>query len=407
MTGLPADAITERATVVIHPESDPGRLPMPGEGEDDGWINRWMQPTGRQSVILSLLVGALVALVTLLVYETGGTTFVWAHLMYLPIILAATTLGIYGGVAAALVAAFAVGPYMPMDVRGGLPQPAFNWISRTVLFLVVGAFNGSVSSLLHSRIVQLKKAHRRLFQAHQELKNAQMRLIQTAKLESIGRLTASVAHEVKNPLAVIQLGLDYLTRTGGTTASRDSAETLQEMADAVQRADTIIKGLLSFSRTAPLTVVLGDLNSLLEESLLLVKHELVRHHVSLEKRLAASLPEIELDRNKVKQVFINLFMNAAEAMGDAGTLSVETSMAMAGQGVRVEIEDTGTGIPQDNLEKLFEPFFSTKPIGSGTGLGLSLSRNIIDMHQGTITIGNRKDSHGAIVAITFPVPSRG
>jgi len=158
------------------------------------------------------------------------------------------------------------------------------------------------------------------------MKNSSMpslKLIQTAKLESIGRLAAGVAHEVKNPLAVIQLGIDYLNQTAKATANRDCIETIQEMDDAVRRADAVIKGLLDFSRSEQLSLSLLDLNSVIEESLLLVKHELTRNHISLEKHLADPLPQVELDRNKIKQVFINVFMNAIHAMGNNGDMSSE------------------------------------------------------------------------------------
>jgi signal transduction histidine kinase len=394
--------------------NQPTQMPVPEE--DKNWVSRWLQPTGSRAASLSLVIVGLIVMVSLLVYETGGTRFAWLHLMYLPIILAAAGFGIYGGIAAALLAGFAVGPYMPMNVMTGLPQTTSNWAFRISFFLLVGAFSGLISNFLNGQINRLKQTHQRLLQAHEELKNAQMKLIQTAKLESIGRLAAGLAHEVKNPLAVIQLGVDYLTRTAKDDASRDAIETIQEMADAVQRADTVIKGLLNFSRSEKLVLVPADLNSIIEASLVLVRHELTKNNIILEKNLAEGLPPVELDQAKVKQVFINTFMNAVQAMGDKGNLSVktfsqQTSTDAAGQSpasesVGVQIEDTGSGIAEDKLDKLFEPFFTTKPVGSGTGLGLSVSRNIIELHRGSIRIANRTDIRGVAVTIMFPVPNR-
>ena len=353
-----------------------------------------------------------------MVYATGGTTFAWVHLMYLPIILASAIFGIRGGVGTALLAGLALGPYMLMDVTKGLPQETSNWVFRMSFFVLVGGFSGLISKILNGQINRLKETHKNLLESHEELKNAQIKLIQTAKLESIGRLAAGVAHEVKNPLAVIQLGVDYLTRTAKDTASRDYIETVQDMDDAVRRADFVIKGLLNFSRLEQLNLVQLDLNPVIEESLMMVKHELTGNHISLEKHLAKQLPEIELDRNKIKQVFINVFMNAIQAMDGKGDLSVKTFISRpastdaavqtpAGERVVVEIQDTGTGIPDDKLDKLFEPFFTTKPVGTGTGLGLSVSRNIIEMHRATIRIANRKEAHGVCVTISFPIPNRG
>jgi signal transduction histidine kinase len=268
-----------------------------------------------------------------------------------------------------------------------------------------------IFNILNGQINRLRETHLRLLQAHEELKSAQMRLIQTAKLESVGRLAAGVAHEVKNPLAIVQLGVDYLNRALKNVGNPDCLESVQEMGDAVRRADTVIKGLLDFSRSEQLSLVPQDLNTAIEEALLLVKHELTTHQIELDQQLAPQLPRIDLDRNKVKQVFINIFMNAIQAMGDQGTLLVKTALApaapgTAGRSVVMQTEDTGTGVPEDKLDKLFEPFFTTKPVGSGTGLGLSVSQKIIELHRGTISIANRTGTHGVAVTITFPVSDR-
>ena len=171
------------------PQNEAGRSPTLA-AEERNWLDRWLQPTGPQAAILSLVIFALMVMVCLLVYETGGTSFAWLHLMYLPIILAAAGFGIYGGVAAALVAGFALGPFMPMNIAAGLPQTTSNWMFRIGFFLLVGAFSGLISNFLNEQINRLKKTHGDLLQAHEKLKNAQLQLIQTAKLESIGRLAA-------------------------------------------------------------------------------------------------------------------------------------------------------------------------------------------------------------------------
>jgi signal transduction histidine kinase len=398
------------------PKNEDSSSPTSATEKGVNWLNRWLQPAGPRAVVVVVIILAQIAMLGSVVYETGGTRFAWLHLMYLPIILAAACFGVYGGIVAALLAGFALGPYMPMNVLTGLPQATSNWVFRIGFFLLVGGFSGLISNFLNGQIKRLRQTNQQLLQAHEALKNAQMKLIQTAKLESIGRLAAGLAHEVKNPLAVIQLGVDYLTSTTKPDTSRDAIETIQEMADAVQRADMVIKGLLNFSRSEKLALVPADLNSVIEDSLVLVRHEFTKHSISLGKNLAGGLPQVGLDPGKVKQVFINMFMNAIQAMGSDGSLSVKTfrqpaSTGAAGQNppnenLVVQIEDTGSGIPEDKLDKLFEPFFTTKPVGSGTGLGLSVSKNIIELHGGTIKIANRTDARGVAVTITFPIPTR-
>jgi signal transduction histidine kinase len=386
------------------------------------WIEHWRVPKGASAVKAWIGLLALILAVGVGVYATGGTGFVWVHMMYVPIVLAAGIFGIRGGLISAVVAGLVVGPFMPLDVARRIPQETENWILRSHFFLMVGGCSGLLASWVNRQLERLRATHAALVQTYEELKAAQMSLIQNAKLESVGRLAAGVAHEVKNPLAVIQLGVDYLTNT--VKGDPGLQETVQDMQDAISRADTVIKGLLDFSRSEQLTLAPGDVNAIVEETLLLVKHELTKNHVTVERDLQEKLPAVELDRNKLKQVFINLCMNAIQAMGAAGgTLGVRTrqqeltpaqaarwngspaGLRAGDQAVVVDVEDTGPGIPEDKLDKLFDPFFTTKAVGSGTGLGLSVSRKIIELHGGAIRIANREPK-GAAAQIIFRLGER-
>ena len=386
------------------------------------WAEKWRRPEGGRAIKVWLGFLGTVLLVAAVVYATGGTAYVWVHLMYVPIILAAGTFGLRGGLIGAVIGGLALGPLMPQDVAKHLPQDTTNWLFRTFFFLLVGGFSGILFSWMNRQLERLRRTHQALVRTHDELKAAQMNLIQTAKLESVGRLAAGVAHEVKNPLAVIQLGVDYLNHT--VKGDEALAETIKDMDDAVKRADSVIKGLLDFSRSEQVTLAPYDINAIIEETLLLVKHELTKHHVEVEKEFQPQMPPVNVDRNKLKQVFINLFMNSIQAMGqEGGTLGVRTRLsswreAAAAQGaasaerapagdqaIVVDVEDTGPGIPEDKIDKLFDPFFTTKAVGSGTGLGLSVSRKIIELHGASIRLGNRK-TKGAAAQIVFKLHER-
>ena len=246
-----------------------------------------------------------------------------------------------------------------------------------------------------------------LRQSHQELQAAQLQLIQAEKLESIGRLAAGVAHEVKNPLAIILSGLEYLSNH--VELQSGQVMVLQEMDTAVKRADGVIRGLLDFSATREVALVAQDLNTVIEQSLALVKHETTKSRVVINKLLPPDLPLVLLDVNKMQQVFVNLFINAAHAMPNGGELRIKTyAKTLDAPGGRVgrrasdcfrvgerivvtEVADTGTGIPQEKLPKIFDPFFTTKPTGKGTGLGLTVTKNIVELHGGTIDIQNRPE----------------
>jgi PAS domain S-box-containing protein len=271
-----------------------------------------------------------------------------------------------------------------------------------------------------SREQALQQALASLARTHDELKNAQLGVLQNEKMESIGRLAAGVAHEVKNPLAVIQSGIDYLST--GVNANGASAEVLDEMQKAVARATAILGGLVDFSAPRTLELEVMDLNRVIVEALRHVKHEIDRSGVEVAMSLDERLPELPVDRLKMEQVFVNILLNAVQAMPNGGTLSIQsynartrTELVSAGsrtspllhpreRAIVVEISDTGSGIPADHLRKIFEPFFTTKPTRKGTGLGLTLSKTIVDMHGGSVNVTNRKEGG---VRVTVRLSTKG
>ena len=254
-------------------------------------------------------------------------------------------------------------------------------------------------------IEDLKKQREQLFAAQTSLMHAD-------KMETVGRIAAGVAHEVKNPLTVITMGLDYLSTGFPQHTDENIPNVLGEMRESALRADTIIRGLLDFSASSRWDVSEEDLNSAIEQSLQLVRHEFVQNRITVDKDLDENLPPLKLNRTKMEQVFINLFINAAHAMPGGGTLSVRTYVQQTPMGnnatgdnvetVVAEVADTGTGIPPEILTKIFEPFFTTKPVGVGTGLGMCVVKNIVELHGGTITMANRPQG-GAKATISFKV----
>jgi PAS domain S-box-containing protein len=268
---------------------------------------------------------------------------------------------------------------------------------------------------------ELQKALSDLQQSHEDLKSAQFQLIQAEKMQSIGRLAAGVAHEVKNPLGILRMGADYLAQN---LKSQDEnvALILADMTDAINRADSIIMGLLDFAVPHALDTHAEDLSAILDQSLGLVRHALGEGGINLVRELATDLPPVWLDRNKIKQVFVNLLTNAIHAMSSGGTLTVRTisrpllahevdrnagwrlaDRFRAGQTVVLaEVIDTGCGIPEEKLAQIFDPFFTTKPTGKGTGLGLTVTKKIVELHGGSLDIRNRKEG-GVLVTLLFKV----
>lgn len=259
-----------------------------------------------------------------------------------------------------------------------------------------------------------------LARANEALKEMQLALIQTEKMKSVGQLAAGVAHEIKNPLTMLLQAVEYLSRQFASGHPPEAGLSLEDnpyeirlilgdMKQWLQRADSIVRGLVNFSTLEKLTLEAADLNTVVETSLSLVKHELEKRRIRVEKELGQNLPPVKFDRIKLEQVFVNLYMNAIQAMPEKGTLTVRTltrkvtplgphaAYRKAGRFhvgdtlVAAVVEDTGRGILEENLSRIFDPFFTTKPAGQGTGLGLSVSRKIVDLHGGIIEVANRKE----------------
>jgi signal transduction histidine kinase len=259
---------------------------------------------------------------------------------------------------------------------------------------------------------ELLHALARLKQAHKDLRSLQLQLIEAEKMKSIGRLAAGVAHEVKNPLAIITMGIDCLSQLdlGNEPSAKDI---LHEISVAIERADHVVRDLLDFSAPKPLEVTEHDLNSVIDDALRLNRSILAAKHIEIVRNLAPDLPPLRIDRLKISQVLANLLTNAAAAVpASGGSITVRTSARqLTGVGANIgdarsevfragdlivaaEIEDNGPGIPADKLAKIFDPFFTTKPTGEGTGLGLTVSKTILDLHGGLLNIANR-DEGGA------------
>jgi len=251
-------------------------------------------------------------------------------------------------------------------------------------------------------------------------RKAQERLIQAGKMDVVGRLAGGVAHEVKNPLAIVLMGTDYLSGKISAT-DKNVLSTLNDMKAAIRKADDVIKDLLDFSRISELNIITQDINSIIHSALLLVKYQINSHHIEVHKDLKEDIPLVQVDRNKIEQVFVNIILNSIQAMPNGGTLTVRTyakklneytndidpgvgDIFKGGDTVVVaEVEDTGAGISKDNLNTIFEPFFTTRRDKGGTGLGLFIVRNIVETHKGTVEIINKKDSPGVRAAITLKV----
>ncbi len=208
------------------------------------------------------------------------------------------------------------------------------------------------------------------------------RLVQADKLSSIGLLAAGVAHEVNTPLAVISTYAQMLAKQ--VSGDDQKSKLLEKIAKSTFRASEIVNSLLNFSRTSSTDFVDVDLNRIVRETVTLIEHQLEKARVEVNLNLDSSLPPIKGNAGKLQQVFLNLFLNARDAMDAGGMLAIRTSNS--GDIARVEVADTGQGIAPENLARIYDPFFTTKGAKKGTGLGLSVTYGIVREHGGTIEV---------------------
>ncbi|MDD5568704.1 MAG: transporter substrate-binding domain-containing protein [Candidatus Omnitrophica bacterium] len=248
--------------------------------------------------------------------------------------------------------------------------------------------------------IQVGRRTRDLTAAYSKLKETQEQLIQAAKMEVVGGLASGVAHEVKNPLAIIIQGVEYLEKKI-PPEDQNILMAFNNVKTAVERADNIVRDLLDFSRVSKLNMEPENINTLCEKALSLLKYQLDKSRIEVVTSLQADIPAIKMDKNKIEQVILNLLMNALQASFEGGRISVKTRFNFIAKEVALKIEDNGSGIPEEALGKIFDPFFTTKRGKGGTGLGLSVVRNIVEMHGGKIEIKNNRSGEGAAAILTF------
>ncbi len=215
-----------------------------------------------------------------------------------------------------------------------------------------------------------------------ELERTNAQLLQAEKMSSIGELAAGVAHQLNNPLSGITLFTQMVMEE--YPLPEDAVKHLNRILDNAKRCTSIVKELLTFARKTDNQIHPQDIREILEQTLLLVKDQALFQNITIHKDFDENTPLVPIDSQKIKHVFMNIILNAADAMEGTGDLSLSCWVSPKKDKVFVEIADTGPGIPDDMLLKVFDPFFTTKAPGKGTGLGLSLAYRIVEEHGGKI-----------------------
>jgi two-component system NtrC family sensor kinase len=242
---------------------------------------------------------------------------------------------------------------------------------------------------------------RRVEERTQQLRETQDQLIRSEKLASLGKMAAGVAHEINNPLTSIMINTHLLLEQCGDNG--EAQESLTLIADETARCAQIVSGLLNFARQTPAMTARSDINDIIERTVQLLEKQASVRNIVIEKTLDRSLPFIDLDKNKIQQVFSNLAINACEAMPSGGTLAITSRLSRDGTSLELIFADTGVGIPKENIPRLFDPFFTTKSFG--TGLGLAVSYGIVRQRGGTIDVQSEV-GRGATFTVRLPLEEK-
>jgi two-component system NtrC family sensor kinase len=286
---------------------------------------------------------------------------------------------------------------VPSNDEMGLLAQTFNSMARDIK-----NYRESMENWTRALEEEVQKKTAEIMRAHDQLINAE-------KLASLGRMAAGVAHELNSPLTGI-VTFSHLLLKRIPPGNTQDAEDLEVIIAQAERCSKIVKSLLGFSRKTTSEKALVSVNALLESTIAMVRNQAKFHNIRFTLSLDPALPSVAADPNQLQQVFLNLFINASDAMNEKGEIAVTTRLSDGASAdkrlVEIEFTDTGPGIPEGHLGKIFEPFFTTKPVGKGTGLGLAVSYGIIKKHEGNISVRS-EPGKGASFFVRLPVENNG
>jgi two-component system NtrC family sensor kinase len=245
-----------------------------------------------------------------------------------------------------------------------------------------------------------KTLEKKVEERTKELREMQAHLIQSEKLASLGKLAAGIAHEINNPLGGILIYSHLLLED--TDRNSPHYENLKKIVKETSRCKDIVKGLLEFARPKEPEMSLININEIVDSSLAIMEGQAFFQNIVIKKVYASDLPKTVADSAQLQQVFMNIILNAAEAMDGSGSLTIHTSLNRDAPFIDVKFTDTGHGIKEEDKARIFEPFFTTKQVGKGTGLGLSICYSIIQKHQGTIEVESEPEK-GSTFTVKLPV----
>lgn len=347
------------------------------------------------------LIAAGIAITSAGHYLTPSDMLLWHSLFqrmyYLPVVLAAIFYGWRGGLAAALVCGLVYIPHIQIS-WAHMHHYTMEQYAEIFMFFAVGGVTGLLSDMEKRRRMELQQTAEELGKVYKELQSTFEQVRRADRLSAIGQLAAGLAHEIRNPLASID-GAAEVIEAGAQDDVK--TETLRIIRQECRRLNRLLTSLLDFARPRPPELNLVDLGAVLISVVELVKHSAPKD-VRFEMDTEPGLPPVRCDSEQLSQVVLNLALNAAQAMPEGGVVRLS---ALRGSGsVMVSVSDEGVGIPEKEMERIFDPFYTTKD--SGTGLGLSVVHQIVTRHGGSIT-AQRNEGKGMTFSFQLPLAAGG
>jgi len=352
------------------------------------------------------VLAGLLALITLIHYLMGGSRAgllhsLLGHLYIVPIILGAYWYGIKGGAGVSLASAVLFSPHLFLHWHDPILD-IYNLV-ELFLFILIGGVTGVLSQMERNQRMRYEESLLRLDESHRKLKEQTDILFQTEeqlrradRLSALGELSAGMAHEIRNPLGSIKGAVEILRDDYGPEDAK--YEFIQILLKETDRLNHIVQEFLGFARPKQPEFQQADLNAAIESVLALTALEAKKTGVKVEKRLDPSIGIRSLDMSLLRQAFLNLVLNAIQAMDNGGVLTVVS--ALRGDLLEITVADSGRGISEENRKKLFTPFFTTKK--NGTGLGLAITYRIIENHRGTIDVAS-EPGKGTTFTVKIPI----
>lgn len=350
------------------------------------------------TILQATIIGALIVSVTALHFVTPLERVtlheIYQRLYYIPILAAAVLFGLRGGLCAALFTSVVYLPHIFLHWQHHNPTYALNQYAEIIIFNLVGVTTGLLGDRTRRAQARTQRTAQELQSAYAELRSTFEQLLQADRLTSLGELAAGVVHEVRNPLGAIKGAVEIMEDAVPVDDKRREFAAIAKI--EVDRLDKLVGEFLRFARPTKPATAPADINEVVRAVAMLLAQQSATKGIRIQTELASTLPPILIDSEQIKQVLLNLGLNALQASAHGGEVTLRTFADEFA--TIVEVEDRGGGVDPALQTRVFDPFFTTKD--KGVGLGLSIAYKIVAQHRGTLTLHD--GAHGAIFRVILP-----